>query len=178
MLVGAAGAVSSLTGVNLCPLISKVFNNSFCDEFDTIQFSRSSHQRISSFLESSWTHTSAIYTLPFLLITFTLFIIMIVLVWFFIRILTINEIGSIGGLYDSVLALPAAVEGNYRGSYLTMTSKESLFFGIIYIVWASRIFSSKIWLSRWRTNFGIVMGISFWQKASRLLKVWTGWMIL
>jgi hypothetical protein len=59
---------------------------------------------------------------------------MILLVWFSIRILTINEIGSIGGLYDAVSALPAAVEGNYKGSYLTMTSKESLFFGIIHIV--------------------------------------------
>ena len=61
---------------------------------------------------------------------------MVILVWFTIAVLSVNEIGSIGALYDRIVALSATrkVEGNYKGSYLTMTSKESLFFGIIHIV--------------------------------------------
>lgn len=60
---------------------------------------------------------------------------MIVLVWFTIKVIIIKEIGSIGALYSLLKALPAegSVAGNYKGSYLTMTSKESLFFGIIHI---------------------------------------------
>lgn len=63
----------------------------------------------------------------------------------------IKEIGSISALYDAVLKLSASgpVEGNYKGSYLSMTSKESLYFGIIHIT----------------TNFGIViMNTVLWQK--------------
>jgi urea-proton symporter len=76
---------------------------------------------------------------------------MIVLVWFCIKVIVINEIGSIQHLYDLVLELSASgpVAGNHKGSYLSMTSNESLYFGIIHIV----------------TNFGIViMDTGFWQK--------------
>lgn len=60
---------------------------------------------------------------------------MIILVWFTIKILVVKEIGSIGALYDLVKSLSATqpVEGNHLGSYLTMTSKESIYFGIIHI---------------------------------------------
>lgn len=66
---------------------------------------------------------------------------MIILVWFTIKVLVINEIGSIGALYNMVMALATTqpVEGNLRGSYLTMTSKESLFFGIIHITYVHRL---------------------------------------
>ena len=64
------------------------------------------------------------------------FIIMIILVWFSIKVIAVNEIGSIGALYDIVLHLSDnnPVAGNHKGSYLTMTSQESIFFGIIHIV--------------------------------------------
>jgi len=63
------------------------------------------------------------------------FIIMIVLVWFSIKVIVVKEIGSIGALYDIVLHLSdkSPVAGNHNGSYLTMTSQESIFFGIIHI---------------------------------------------
>lgn len=64
------------------------------------------------------------------------FIIMIILVWFSIKVIVVKEIGSIGALYDMVIHLTDKnpIEGNHAGSYLTMTSKESIYFGIIHIV--------------------------------------------
>ncbi|KIX03525.1 uncharacterized protein Z518_07078 [Rhinocladiella mackenziei CBS 650.93] len=127
MLVGASTAVSSLTGMNivastyLLPLGVMVYTY-----FGDIR---------ATFL-TDYVHT---------------FIIMIILVWFTIKVLTIQGTGSIGALYDAVLPLSKQhpVEGNYQGSYLTMTSKESISFGIIHIV----------------TNFGIVfLDTGFWQK--------------
>lgn len=61
---------------------------------------------------------------------------MVILVWFTIQIISVNEIGSIGGLYERLVELPASrkVEGNYKGSYLTMTSNQAVYFGIIHIV--------------------------------------------
>jgi hypothetical protein len=95
------------------------------------------------------------------------FIIMIVLVWFTIKVIVIKEIGSIGALYDLLKALPAegSVAGNHKGSYLTMTSKESLFFGIIHITWVTPCLCRPPALTLHRTNFGIVvMDSGFWQK--------------
>jgi urea-proton symporter len=59
------------------------------------------------------------------------FIIMIILAWFCLKLITANGIGSIGALYDAVrpLGKKYPVEGNYEGSYLTMTSNESIYFG-------------------------------------------------
>jgi Na+/proline symporter len=79
------------------------------------------------------------------------FIIMIILVWFSIKVILVKEIGSIGALYDLVINLPqeGTISGNHAGSYLSMTSENSLYFGIIHIV----------------TNFGIViMDTGFWMK--------------
>ena len=61
---------------------------------------------------------------------------MIILVWFTIQILRLEEIGSIGALYDIIKSLPPSkyAEGNYKGSRLTMTSKNALLYGIIHIV--------------------------------------------
>jgi Na+/proline symporter len=64
------------------------------------------------------------------------FIVMIILVWLTIKIIVAKEIGSIGALYDAVIAADKnnPVEGNYKGSHLTMRSDESLFFGILHIM--------------------------------------------
>lgn len=80
------------------------------------------------------------------------FAILIICCFFTVKAFTIPEIGSVGGLYDLVVA--AAVrhppEGNYASSYLTMTSKDGLLFGILHIC----------------ANFGLViMDTSFFVKA-------------
>lgn len=61
---------------------------------------------------------------------------MIILVWLTIKMITVNEIGSIGALYDAVVAADKdrPVEGNYQGSHLTMRSKECLYFGILHVM--------------------------------------------
>lgn len=78
-------------------------------------------------------------------------VIMIILVWFTIKIIVVPEIGSIGALYKALKPLGDRfpVEGNYKGSYLTMTSNEAVYFGIIHVL----------------TNFGVVfLDTGFWQK--------------
>lgn len=52
-----------------------------------------------------------------------------------IKVITVNEIGSLGALYDAVLRADAvnAVPGNYQGSHLTMRSEQCLFFGILHV---------------------------------------------
>ncbi|KAF2638816.1 SSS family solute:Na+ symporter [Massarina eburnea CBS 473.64] len=79
------------------------------------------------------------------------FIIMIILVWFTIKVIVHHEIGSIGALYDAAVqaGVDYPVEGNYKGSYLTMRSNECLYFGILHII----------------SNFGaVIMDTGFWQK--------------
>ena len=113
MIVGASAAVSALTGMNLVaatyllPLGVVIYTY-----FGGIR---------ATFL-TDYIHT---------------FIIMIVLVWFTIKIFTIKEINSIGALYDTLVTLSKKypVKGNHDGSYLTMTSKESIYFGIIHILY-------------------------------------------
>lgn len=65
-----------------------------------------------------------------------IFTITIVLVWFTIKSFTLKVVGSVGALYDLVLPLSREnpVVWNYEGSNLTMTSKESIYFGIIHIL--------------------------------------------
>lgn len=112
MIVGASSAVSALTGMHIVAA-------SFLLPLGVVIYTYFGGIR-ATFL-ADYVHT---------------FIIMIILVWFTIKVLAIKEIGSIGALYDAVKPLSEhnPVEGNYRGSYLTMTSKESVFFGIIHIV--------------------------------------------
>jgi Na+/proline symporter len=64
------------------------------------------------------------------------FIIMIILVWFTIKVITVEEIGSIGALYDAVVAIDREnpVAGNYEGSHLTMRSEQCLYFGILHVM--------------------------------------------
>ncbi|KAI5861153.1 sodium/proline symporter [Durotheca rogersii] len=79
------------------------------------------------------------------------FIIMIILVWLMIKILVAKEIGSIGALYDAVVAADKIrpVAGNFEGSHLTMRSEQCLYFGILHVI----------------SNFGaVIMDTGFWQK--------------
>ncbi|KXT14262.1 hypothetical protein AC579_6709 [Pseudocercospora musae] len=127
MLVGASAAVSSLTGVNIVAA-------TYLLPLGVVIYTYAGGLR-STFL-TDWVHTS---------------IIMVILVWFTIKILAIKEIGSIGELYNIVKPLGDLhpVAGNYQGSYLTMTSNESVYFGIIHVL----------------TNFGVVfLDTGFWQK--------------
>ncbi|KAL4955798.1 hypothetical protein BDW69DRAFT_182167 [Aspergillus filifer] len=127
MLVGASTAVSALTGIN-------VYARTYLLLLGVVVYRYWGGLR-ATFL-TGYTHT---------------FIIMIVLVWFSLKVIVAARIGSITALYDLVKSLPSegTVEGNHAGSYLSMTSNESLFFGIIHIV----------------TKSGIVfMDTGFWQK--------------
>ncbi|BCS28081.1 uncharacterized protein APUU_61129A [Aspergillus puulaauensis] len=79
------------------------------------------------------------------------FIFMIIVCCFTIKVITVNEIGSLGALYDAVLRADAvnAVPGNYQGSHLTMRSEQCLFFGILHVT----------------GNVGaVIMDTGFWQK--------------
>uniref|UniRef100_A0A8H7THW5 Urea active transporter n=1 Tax=Bionectria ochroleuca TaxID=29856 RepID=A0A8H7THW5_BIOOC len=127
MLLGAATAVASLTGMSviastyLLPLGVAIYTY-----FGGLR---------ATFL-TDYVHT---------------FIVMIILVWLTIKIIVAKEIGSIGALYDAVIAADKnnPVEGNYKGSHLTMRSDESLFFGILHII----------------SNIGaVIMDTGFWQK--------------
>lgn len=127
MLVGASTAVSALTGMN-------VYACTYLLPLGVVVYTYWGGLR-ATFL-TDYIHT---------------FIIMIILVWFTLKVLTVAEIGSLTAFYDLVKSLPqeGTVAGNHAGSYLSMNSNESLFFGIIHIV----------------TNFGIVfMDTGFWQK--------------
>ncbi|KAL2819602.1 Sodium:solute symporter family-domain-containing protein [Aspergillus cavernicola] len=79
------------------------------------------------------------------------FIIIIIICWFTIKVITVNEIGSIGALYDAVVVAgkEKPVAGNYEGSYLTMRSEQCLYFGILHVT----------------GNVGaVIMDTGFWQK--------------
>ncbi|KAK2796198.1 hypothetical protein FQN52_000176 [Onygenales sp. PD_12] len=79
-------------------------------------------------------------------------VILIICCYFTIKAFTIEEIGSVGHLYDLVKAASSRhpVEGNHAGSYLTMSSHGGILFGIIHLC----------------ANFGLViMDTSFFVKA-------------
>ncbi|KAJ4371526.1 hypothetical protein N0V83_004745 [Neocucurbitaria cava] len=80
------------------------------------------------------------------------FTIVIILCYFSIKALTLEEVGSLSNLYELVKAAGerSPVAGNEQGSYLTMTSKGGILFGILHIA----------------ANFGLViMDTSFFIKA-------------
>jgi Na+/proline symporter len=79
-------------------------------------------------------------------------IILIILCFFSVKVWTKPEIGSIGNLYDLVKNATELhpIAGNQGGSYLTMTSKGGILFGILHLL----------------ANFGLViMDTSFFIKA-------------
>ncbi|KAJ0423270.1 Sodium:solute symporter family-domain-containing protein [Aspergillus carlsbadensis] len=127
MIVGSSTSVSALTGMNviassyLLPLGVAVYTY-----FGGLK---------ATFL-TDYVHT---------------FIIMIIICWFTIKVITVNEIGSIGALYDAVVLAgkEKPVAGNYKGSYLTMRSEQCLYFGILHVT----------------GNVGaVIMDTGFWQK--------------
>ncbi|KAE8334073.1 Sodium:solute symporter family-domain-containing protein [Aspergillus sergii] len=127
MVVGSSTAVSALTGMNviassyLLPLGVAVYTY-----FGGLK---------ATFL-TDYVHT---------------FVIMIIICWFTIRVILVNEIGSISALYDAVVLAgkEKPVAGNYNGSYLTMRSNSCLFFGILHVT----------------ANIGaVIMDTGFWQK--------------
>ncbi|CAM1510758.1 Fc.00g082710.m01.CDS01 [Cosmosporella sp. VM-42] len=64
------------------------------------------------------------------------FTILILCCYLTAKVLSSEHVGSIGGLYDLVLAAQEqhTVDGNYQGSLLTMTSQQGIFFAIILLV--------------------------------------------
>ncbi|KAI9850402.1 MAG: hypothetical protein M1838_005735 [Thelocarpon superellum] len=79
-------------------------------------------------------------------------VILIIACFFTIKVFTIPEIGSVGHLYELLVAASSAhpVPDNQDGSYVTMTSKGAILFGILHIC----------------ANFGLViMDTSFFVKA-------------
>jgi Na+/proline symporter len=88
------------------------------------------------------------------------FIIMIILVWFTIKVITTEEIGSIGALYDAVVAIDREnpVAGNYLGSHLTMRSEQCLYFGILHVMSVSPllfIYSSPFRTITWHDTVSL-----------------------
>ena len=80
------------------------------------------------------------------------FTILIILCYFSVKAFTLEEVGSIGNLFELVQAAGTRhpVPENEHGSYLTMTSKGGILFGILHIC----------------ANFGLViMDTSFFIKA-------------
>ncbi|KAH6611801.1 urea active transporter [Boeremia exigua] len=80
------------------------------------------------------------------------FIILIILSYFSVKVWTVPEVGSIGNLYELVKAATVQhpIPGNHDGTYLTMTSKGGIYFGILHLL----------------ANFGLViMDTSFFIKA-------------
>lgn len=74
---------------------------------------------------------------------------LILLLYFVLAVLSSEHIGGISGLYEKVKATDDHIEGNYKGSLLTMKSKPSVLFGLV-------------------LKFGnlalVLMDTAFWQK--------------
>ncbi|KAL1857317.1 hypothetical protein Plec18170_003436 [Paecilomyces lecythidis] len=128
MLLGAAAAISAMTGM---------------------------HVIAATFLlpvgVSIYTFVGGIKA-TFLTDYFHTVIILIIACYFSIKVFTYDQIGSVGNLYELVKAASARnpVSGNEQGTYLTMTSKGAILFGIIHIC----------------SNFGLViMDTSYFIKA-------------
>ncbi|KAF5008855.1 hypothetical protein FDECE_4879 [Fusarium decemcellulare] len=77
---------------------------------------------------------------------------LILIIYFTLQILTHEAVGGLGGLYDKVVATASdnIIEGNYKGSLLTMKSENAIIWGLI-------------------LKFGnlalVVMDTAFWQKS-------------
>ncbi|CAK7903181.1 urea active transporter [[Candida] anglica] len=80
------------------------------------------------------------------------FILIIVLCYIVTSILTSDQIGGIGGLYDLAIKHDGDryIEGNYQGSHLTGKSQGAIFFAIIHAIGDTGL---------------TVMDSSFWQKS-------------
>ncbi|KAK1445727.1 urea active transporter [Colletotrichum melonis] len=77
---------------------------------------------------------------------------LILIIYFTLKVLTHDAVGGLGGLYDKVVATASEnlIDGNYKGSLLTMKSRDAIIWGLI-------------------LKFGnlalVVMDTAFWQKS-------------
>jgi len=128
MLLGASAAISALTGMHVVASI-------FLLPLGVCLYTISGGLRAT--FVTDWAHTVALF---------------IIVLYLALKTLTCPQIGSLHDLWNTVneAALKAPVSGNYKGSYLTMTSPSAVEFGILHTL----------------GNFGLViMDSSYWQKA-------------
>ncbi|KAJ9220885.1 hypothetical protein DTO169C6_6830 [Paecilomyces variotii] len=128
MLLGAAAAISAMTGMHI---IAATFLLPVGVSIYTF------FGGIKATLLTDYFHTV---------------IILIIACYFSIKVFTYDQIGSVGNLFELVKAasIRNPVSGNEQGTYLTMTSKGAILFGIIHIC----------------SNFGLViMDTSYFIKA-------------
>ncbi|OHF02957.1 urea active transporter [Colletotrichum orchidophilum] len=77
---------------------------------------------------------------------------LILIIYFTLTVLTHDAVGGLGGLYDKLVATASEnlIDGNYKGSLLTMKSRDAIIWGLI-------------------LKFGnlalVVMDTAFWQKS-------------
>lgn len=58
---------------------------------------------------------------------------LILIIYFTLKVLTHDAVGGLGGLYDKVVATASEnlIDGNYKGSLLTMKSRDAIIWGLI-----------------------------------------------
>ncbi|WFD25040.1 hypothetical protein MNAN1_000002 [Malassezia nana] len=128
MLLGASAAISALTGMHVVASI-------FLLPLGVCLYTISGGLR-ATFI-TDWAHTVALF---------------IIVLYLSLKTLTSPQVGSLHDLWNTVIdaSLKNPVEGNYKGSYATMTSPSAVEFGILHTL----------------GNFGLViMDSSYWQKA-------------
>lgn len=128
MLLGASAAISALTGMHVVASI-------FLLPLGVCLYTISGGLRAT--FVTDWAHTVALF---------------IIVLYLALKTMTSSQIGSLHDLWNTVndAALKTPVPGNYKGSYLTMTSPSAVEFGILHTL----------------GNFGLViMDSSYWQKA-------------
>lgn len=58
---------------------------------------------------------------------------LVLIIYFTLKVLTHDAVGGLGGLYDKVVATASEnmIDGNYKGSLLTMKSRDAIIWGLI-----------------------------------------------
>ncbi|WFD36643.1 hypothetical protein MCUN1_003530 [Malassezia cuniculi] len=128
MLLGASASISALTGMHTVASI-------FLLPVGVCLYTISGGLRAT--FVTDWAHTVALF---------------IIVLYLALKTLTSEQLGSLHDLWEAVKAagVQSPVDGNYNGSYLTMTSPSAVEFGILHTL----------------GNFGLViMDSSYWQKA-------------
>ena len=128
MLLGASASIAALTGMHTVAAI-------FLLPVGVCLYTISGGLRAT--FVTDWAHTVALF---------------IIVVYLALNTITSEQIGGLYGFYERVRAAAASspIDGNYAGSYLTMTSPDAVYFGILHTL----------------GNFGLViMDSSYWQKA-------------
>ncbi|KAL4789709.1 hypothetical protein BDV19DRAFT_394800 [Aspergillus venezuelensis] len=89
------------------------------------------------------------------------FVNMIILCWFTIKVLNIEEIGSLDALYDAVARVDTTnpVPGNCQDSHLTMRSEQCLFFGTLHVTGniGAVIMDTGLWQKGFSADFAAVV---------------------